>query len=466
MKTFDRTEIEKASMLNRHALYCDRWGVFVFDTPNNYDKEFCLVNEGPRGPAAPQGFGTHLSYTTRTYTGTSVCQTIQSINGRINRDGLRWGLIEQVRGTYAWETYSQKVKNFIEVGASYGVDPYICLGGANPNYGFGLPSGYLGGMPLDSDEVLGFSNYCGYVVAQVPACNKFEIWNEWSIEGFGTVQEQTDNVGLDHTKYLHLVKQCYPKIKAARPDAEVIIGTFTEPYWQSQSGSVWFENVLNSEILDYCTGFSIHHYNGFLPPEYWHDQLYHVIQKIKAKAPRHKVYLSETGWFNGTDTASITEAESAARYSRYPFLLRCLDLDGSMFYDLVNDGTTVAKEENFGFYTWNLGAPKLQAVTVGQALAHVNVSTAARHYSDAGLMRRVVVLDTPTGQRAACWSVNNSGTLKLLVKANAGGTLSIQTMGGSTSTQPLVVGDNIISVTLADTAKVVFANTPVTISTT
>lgn len=469
MKTFDRTQIQQASLINRHASYSDRWGVFVYDIPHGYDKEFCLVTEGPKGPSAPQGFCTHLAIPGRTYTAADVCNATVALNGKMIRDELKWGATEPTRGTYSLpgsNAQLQKVYDLCTTAHTYNITPYIVLCSGNMNYGLSEPAGYAGGLPLSEDERTGFANYCNWVVKQIPNVSKFEIWNEFNLDGLSTPQENTDNAGAPPEKYFALIKAVYGPLKEARPDAEVIVGTFTDPYWQATLNSNWMHTILQMGAAKYCTAFSIHHYNGFMRPEYWHDQLYHTIQQIKAYAPMHKVYLSESGWYNGTDPGSITEAEAAARYSRYVFLLRCLDLSGTTFYGLANDGNDTLKESNFGVYTQNLAAQKAQALTIKDALAHVNVSTSAKHYSDASIMRRVVVLDTPTGQRAACWSVNNSGTLNLLVKANAVGTLSIQTMGGSTSTQPLVVGDNNISVTLADTAKVVFANIPITISTT
>lgn len=467
MRTFDRTEISLASLVNRHALYCDRWGVFVYDTPTKWDKDFCLVNEGMAGPSAPQGFGTHLAMTGRTYTAADVCATTQLLNGRMIRDELKWSGVEATRGTYSFpgaNAQVQKLHSLCSIAGSYGVEPYIVLDSGSPLYGFNIPSGYAGGLPLDSDEITGFTNYCAWIVSQVPSVTKFEIWNEFNIDGLSTTQENTDNAGAPPERYLALIQAVYAPIKAARPDAEVIVGTFTDPYWQDTLNSGWMDAILAGGAANYSTGFSIHHYNGFMRPEYWHDQLYRTIEKIHAVAPSHKVYLSESGWFNGTDPSSITEAEAAARYSRYPFLLRCLKLSGATFYDLANDGNDTLKESNFGFYTQNLAAAKLQAGTVKDALAHVNAATSAKHYSDAALMRRAVVLGTASGDRAAVWSVNATGSISLVVTASSPGTLSVQTMGGSTATQPIVAGANTVNVGLSDTAKVVHANVPITIS--
>ena len=465
MQTFDRTEIEKINFINRFAAYCDRWGVFVYDIDGRMNTEFGLVTTGPTGAARPIGFGSHLALTGRTYNATDVCTAVQALNGRINRDEIKWGSVEATRGAYVWPADAQqtKVKDFLQIASSYGIQSMVVLGGSNPNYGYDIPAGYKGGLPLDADEVPGYANFCAYAVGQATACSKFEIWNEFNIGGFATTQEKTDNAGYDPALYINLVKAAYPAIKAVRPDAEVIIGTFPDPYWQNTPNSGWFDSIIGSDVVGYCDGFSIHHYNGFMRPEYWHDQLFHCIKKIRANAPTHKVYLSESGWYNGSDSGSITETEAAARYSRYPFLLRCLDLAATSFYDLTNDGSDTLKESNFGFYTQNLAAQKAQALTVKDALAHVNASTTAKHYSDPELMRRIVVMDTATGQRAACWAVNATGNANMTITASSSGTLSVQTMGGTTATQGISAGANNVSIALSDTAKVVYANVPITI---
>jgi hypothetical protein len=391
---------------------------------------------------------------------------MQSLNGNLIRDELKWGATEPTRGTYALPGVNaqlQKVHDLCLNAHTYNITPYIVLCSGNSNYGLSEPAGYAGGLPLSGDERNGFANYCAWVVKQIPTVSKFEVWNEFNIDGLSTTQENTDNAGAPPEKYLALIKAVYAPLKEARPDAEVIVGTFTDPYWQDTLNSTWMHSLLQLGAAQYCTAFSIHHYNGFMRPEYWHDQLYRVISQIRDYAPQHKVYLSESGWFNGTDAASITEAESAARYSRYPFLLRCLDLAGSSFYDLANDGSDVAKESNFGFYTINLGAQKAQAGTVRDALFHVNDAVSAKHYSDASIMKRVVIMDTASGQRAACWAINNTGTAVLKVLASSPGTLSTQVMGAGTTTEPLVAGENTIVISLSDIAKVVYADVPISI---
>lgn len=100
-----------------------------------------------------------------------------------------------------------------------------------------------------------------------------------------------------------------------------------------------------------------------------------------------------------------------------------------------------------------------------RALARIKVATSGSHYTDFTMKRRVVVMDTNTanGQRAACWAIDASGTVTLTVTAGAPGTLSIQTLGGATATQAIAAGQNSVVVTLSNTAKVVFADTPITI---
>lgn len=465
MIALDKTEISKANGYGKLLTVIDRWGAFVIERTSP-TSDFGLASTGPVGASAPIGFNSHLMFPSNSYTTAQVISSTTALNGRMVRDELKWSSVELTRGALAFPGVSaqlQKISDLCANGPASGVDPFLLLDYGNVNYGYDSPVGYKGGLVLDADELAGYAAFCAFSAALATGCTKFELWNEWQFGAGATAQEVTDLAYAPVQGYVNMVKAAFASIRAVRPDAEVIVGTFGDPYWQATMNSGWLDGFLATDALGYCTGVSLHQYQGFLPPEFWHDQLFSVIQKIRTKTTTHKIYLSEVGWFNGTDANSITEAEAAARYSRFPFLLRCLDISGTTIYDLFNDGTTVAKEENFGFYTRTL-VEKAQAGTIRDALAHMNAATTARHYMDSSMRRRVVLMDTSSGQRAACWAMNATGTTSLVVTASAPGTLSIQTMGGSTATQAIVAGPNTVSVTLSDTAKVVFADVPITIA--
>lgn len=468
MKVYPKSQIAQASAQRQSAMVNDHYRVYVYDATDDV-RTFNLVSSNSSGAPMPMGFCAHLGMSHPTYTATQVLTAIQTLNGTLWRDEVKWGYVEASRGVLSYpgaNAYLQRANDAVNAAASYGVTPQLILNYGNTAYGSDVPAGYKGGLVLDADEKAGFSAYCSYIVSQIGTkCNLWEIWNEWNLDLGGTAQEDTDNAGLDVNAYVSVMQIAYTAAKAANPSAKLIGGVIGEPYDTPARNEGWFNSFLATNWHQYCDEFSFHHYHKFAIPERWHDQIQDTINKVRAVAPNMPIRMSEAGWFNGTDSQNITEAEAAARYSRFPFLLRCLDLSGITFYDLANDGATTTKEENFGFYTNNLGAQKAQAATVAAALAHIKVATSGKHYTDFSLTRRVVVMDTNTvnGQRAACWATNATGTTTLTVTASAPGTLSIQTMGGTTSTQGIVSGANTVNVTLSDTAKVVFADVPVSI---
>lgn len=466
MKIYPKSQIAEAAVQRQAGMINDFYRVYVYDTVGEM-QSFNLISSANTGAPMPMGFCAHLGMSHPTYTGAQVVSAIQTLNGTLWRDEVKWSYAEASRGALAYpgaSPYLQRVNDALNLCAGAGITPQLILNYGNGAYGSNVPAGYQGGLVLDADEKAGYSAYCSYIVNAVGSrCNHWEIWNEWNLSLGSTTQEATDQAGLDVNAYVAVMQIAYTAAKAANPNATLIGGVIGEPYDTPARNEGWFNSFLATNWHQYCDEFSFHHYHRFSIPERWHDQIQDSISKVRAVAPGKPVRLTESGWFNGSDASNITEAEAAARYSRFPFLLRCLDLTGVTFYDLANDGTTTTKEENFGFYTANLGAQKAQAPTVRDALAHIKVATSGFHYSDAMLNRRVVVMDTATGQRAACWAVNATGTTTLTVTASAPGTLSIQTMGGTTSTQGIVAGANTVNVTLSDTAKVVFANVPITI---
>ena len=469
MKIYPKSQIAEAGVQRQAGMTNDFYRVYVYDTIGEL-KSFNLISSASTGAPMPMGFCAHLGMSHPTYTASQVLTAIQGLNGTVWRDEVKWSYVEASRGALAYpgaNTYLQRAKDAVDTAASYGITPQLGLNYGNAAYGSDIPAGYKGGLVLDADEKAGYSAFCSYIVGQIGnKCNHWEIWNEWNLNLGGTPQEIADNAGSNVAAYVEVMQLAYTAAKAANPSATIIGGVIGEPYDTAAKNEPWFNALLATNWYQYCDAFSFHHYHKFSIPERWHDQIQDTINKVREVAPNMPVRMSETGWFNGSDTSNITEAEAAARYSRYPFLLRCLDLAAVTFYDLANDGATTTKEENFGFYTNNLGAQKAQAPTIRDALAHIKVARSGFHYADSSLNRRVVVMDTPTGQRAACWAVNATGTTTLTVTASAPGTLSIQTIGSTTSTQGIVVGANTVNVTLSDTAKVVFADVPITIAAT
>lgn len=448
----------------------DGYRIYVYDSAQDV-KSFNVVSSSNTGAPMPMGFCAHLGMSAATYTGAQVMTAIQTLNGKLWRDEVKWSYVEASRGALAFpgaSPYLSRVKDALDTASAYGVTPQLILNYGNGAYGSNVPAGYQGGLVLDADEKAGYSAYCSFIVSQIGSkCNLWEIWNEWNNGLGGTTQEIADSAGLNVSAYVDVMQIAYTAAKAANPSAKIIGGVVAEPYDTAARSETWFNAFLATNWYQYCDEFSFHHYHNFSVPERWHDQLQDTIVKVRAVAPNKPIRITETGWYNGSATKSVTEAEAAARYSRFPFLLRCLDLVGVTFYDLANDGTDLAQvEQNFGFYTQNVGAQKAQAATITAALAHINVATSGTQYIDFTMKRRVVVMDTNTanGQRAACWSIDATGTTTLTVTASAPGTLSIQTIGGSAATQAIVAGANTVNITLSDTAKVVFANVPITIT--
>lgn len=470
MKVFRKTDIALATAHRQAAMVNDGYRVYVYDSVQEV-KAFNVISSSNTGTPLPIGFCAHLGLSTPTYTAAQVLGAIQTLNGTVWRDEAKWSYVEASRGSLAFpgsNSYLSRINDALNTASSFGVTPQLILNYGNSAYGSNVPTGYQGGLVLDADEKSGYAAYCSYVVSQVGSrCNVWEIWNEWNLSLGGTTQEVADLAGLNVAAYVDVMQIAYTAAKAANPSAKIVGGVVAEPYDPTARCEDWFNTFLATNWHQYCDEFSFHHYHNFCIPERWHDQLQDTISKVKAVAPTKPIRVTETGWYNGTATRSISEAESAARYSRYPFLLRCLDLVGVSFYDLANDGTDPAQvEHNFGFYTQNLGAQKSQAATISAALAHIKVATSGAHYTDFTMKRRIVVMDTNTanGQRAACWAIDATGTATLTVTASSSGTLSIQTLGGSTATQAISAGANTVSVTLSDTAKVVFANVPITIT--
>lgn len=412
---------------------------------------------GRRG-LVKMGANTHIgSY------GSDVPATIATamtyLNGNMFRDNLWWNLIEPTRGALAYPGSNTGMQKLDQMIPSCG-EPLLVLGFGNAAYGTG-DNGGPGGYPLDVDELQGFSNYVSYIVGKlVGRCSLFELWNEWNLGDAATAAQVALGFQNDVSKYTALVAHAYPVLKAANPDAKLLVGSIGEPFDPAHSS--WLDQLLATPGLA-ADGISFHHYYGMVIPDTWFPELLSVIGKIQAAlGPSMPVYLTETGWFNGSAPQAISQTEAAIRYSRLPFLLRALPLDAVTFYDLRDDGPDLSQEQqNFGIFTTSYQS-KLQTATLRDALTHIQAVTGAWYFLDWGRFRdfpAVVSLEISGGWRLACWTLKTSEVpLRLMIMAANSGTLSIQQMGGSTTTLALVAGSNSVEVRCTQTAIVISAD--------
>ncbi|MFL5017867.1 MAG: hypothetical protein ACJ8EW_17055, partial [Rhizobium sp.] len=100
-----------------------------------------------------------------------------------------------------------------------------------------------------------FADYAAAAARSVaPQRPIFELWNEWNLAAKKDPSFSAEN-------YLALAKVARPAVKQAVPNAPLVVGAIgDDPGW------TWTEKMLQTGILQYADGASIHLYNFCMAP--------------------------------------------------------------------------------------------------------------------------------------------------------------------------------------------------------
>lgn len=386
-----------------------------------------------------------------------VLDALLYVGGKIYRDDFSWGRVEASLGVLAFPGVNTNLLSqdaFITIAQQQDVETLAILDYGNSFYGPTVPAGYKGGLPLTEEERTAFSNYTRYLVSELSGRQvQFELWNEWNVPLGATTAEKTANEHLDPLKYHALQAAAYPALKEANPNAFMWAGGFADPLDYGLARSQWVASYLSIPGWETTVdGFSFHHYFGFRNPEVWFWQVRGVAEQARAASatkPNLPIAVTETGWFNGTDSNSISEEKSAEYYSRWPFLLRCSGINKAVFYDLRNDGPTTGKEDNFGVFYEDY-TPKPAAEVLADVLPVIHSCENASYWTDG--KRHVVLLDS---DKLALWTdTNETLSVTVSVQAIVAGSASLLIAGSTSSSESISVGTTEIVVALSQRSKI------------
>lgn len=283
------------------------------------------------------GVGVHLTTTDR-----SIQTTIDLLSRagvKSLRDDAPWSLVETRRGELRiparWDT-------IVDEARSRGIVPLLIF-----DYGNRFYDG--GDKPLSKEGLQGFVRYARAVVehfkGRVPY---YEIWNEWNT----TVGHTTPG---DAGSYLRLVRQVYPVVKTADPEATFLVGATSAEGTRDTGGPPGFlRQLIASGLLNYGDGLSLHtyvHCARHSAPEDWVNWMQAVktmLQEVSGK--QLPVYVTEMGWPTFAGPCGVTEETQAKYLARLLLLSRTLPfVKGLWWYDLQDDGTEpLEREHHFG----------------------------------------------------------------------------------------------------------------------
>lgn len=218
------------------------------------------------------------------------------------RMDVGWRHIEPTRGTFA-ATEITKLDQIVAAANARGFLLSICVietpGWANNGAGMFAPPATM----ADYGSVVGrlAARYKGKVDA-------WEVWNEPNLAQFWTT-------GPNATQYGNMVRAAYPAIKAADPDADVIIGSLcfsAFPFW----------DALKAQNLP-KDGIAYHPYSQGRGPDDRSvtDTLRNITEGVIARFPGVPLWITECGWSTQVQGA-VPEPTRASYYSRLPAVIR------------------------------------------------------------------------------------------------------------------------------------------------
>ncbi|WP_245301788.1 hypothetical protein [Bradyrhizobium sp. LTSP885] len=272
-------------------------------------------------------------------------------------------------------------------------------------------------MPPTTDEARRrFAEYAAAAAQSVAQQRPvFELWNEWN----GAAKKDP---AFSAENYLALAKATRPAVKRAAPDAPFVIGAIADdPGW------AWTQQMLQTGILQYADGISVHLYNFCMAPT--RRTSAEIIDRLQAFRrlvtqasgnPDFPIYVTETGWPTTTAKCGVSEQLQADNMAQLILWASTASswLKGISFYELKDSGKNPSElEDNFGLFHFD-NSPKPAACAVRGAWAFIRSSTRAdsRKLSDDVVAVRA---SSAAGDKVAVWSEDPNRRYEARLKADA-----------------------------------------------
>lgn len=367
-------------------------------TAQPLDSKFLL------GVGTHQGLGGPVS--SRGYTPSTNIGQLEELGVNAFRDDFPWSDFEQPGGRLGFTPQLGRLDAQVKSAVAR---PFLILA-----FGHHLVPN---SMPPTTDEARRrFAAYAAAAARAVaPQRPVFELWNEWNLAAKKDAAFSADN-------YLALAKIVQPAVKQAAPGAPFVVGAIgDDPGWS------WTEQMLQSGILQYADGVSIHLYNFCMGPAKRTsaevvDRLsaFHRLVSEASGSPTFPIYVTEAGWPTANNKCGVSEQAQADNMAQLILWASTAStwLKGIWLYELKDSGTNPADlEHNFGLYHFD-NSPKRAACAVRDAWAFVRSSTSAEDKKLASGITAIIA-STPAGRRIAIWSGDPNQRYAVRLRSNA-----------------------------------------------
>jgi hypothetical protein len=181
------------------------------------------------------------------------------------------------------------------------------------------------------DDVEQFAAFAGMIAARYPKVLYWEIWNEPNTTYFW-------RPAPDPALYAELLRRSYAAVKAANSKAVVALGGLSPGGGNGQvdtmSAASFLESVYQNGGKNSFDAVGFHPYNdGVSPDQYLKDYVDSVHNVMTQNGDANKeVWVTEIGWFAGTQANGLTEAEQADYLSRASRILYNLEFVNRLYW--------------------------------------------------------------------------------------------------------------------------------------
>ncbi len=242
---------------------------------------------------------------------------------------IAWWLIEPEKhnpAVYNWnsaDTFTQAAQ------PSQGELKLIVTIAGNPEWAAELRNG-----PIDPEHIGAYAAFFAAAVERYdgdgiddapgsPKVNYWEIYNEPD-RGLGSAAPSTVGWGYDGDKYAALLEVIYPVMKAANPQAQLVMGGMAYDWFEDQGGPYvreFLDDVLTAGGGDYIDIMNFHVY-----PPYWFnwtsprspgllEKANFVMDKLASYGyPNMPFLITEAGWHSNDHPSVPGDPETQARF--------------------------------------------------------------------------------------------------------------------------------------------------------
>lgn len=355
------------------------------------------------GVGTHQGLGGPVS--SRGYEPSSNIAQIKELGFNAFRDDFPWSDFEQPGRRMGFTPQIGRLETQIRSGIAH---PLLILA-------FGHYLVPNSSPPTTDDARRRFADYAGAAArSAAPQQPAFELWNEWNMAGKKSPAFSADN-------YLALARVTQPAVKRAAPNAPFIVGAIgDDPGW------TWTETMLQTGILGYADGASIHLYNFCMAPAKRNsseiiDRLtaFHRLVDQSSGTPDFPIYVTETGWTTATNKCGVSEKAQADNTAQLILWASTAArwLKGMWIYELKDSGRNPSElEDNFGLYRFD-NTPKPVACAARGAWAFVSTTLSAERSSPAAGVSSIGAT-TAAGSKLAVWSDDPNRHFEIRLKGD------------------------------------------------